>query len=206
MLDNVWKDMTGYLRYILGDIKCEVLLTTRVLTSEFRSSRGIHKIPFLNKEESWNLLREEVFGEDLCPGELEKAGKMIAEECDGLPLTIITVASLLSKADEKTQEYWNDVANEKNSVFEDAYHKILKVLYPSYKHLDLEYRACFLYMAAFRRKYETPISKLFMLCTVEGLLPSNKWNLIRDFISEYLGELDSEMLSFGAAGRHEYWG
>ncbi|KAL8551275.1 hypothetical protein ACS0TY_000379 [Phlomoides rotata] len=196
VLDNAWEDNVRHLKNILGHIKCEVLLTTRRrrVTAQFWGSRGIQTIPFLNKEESWNLLRERVFGEELCPRELEIAGKMIAEDCDGLPLTIVTVASILSKADEKTPEYWNEVAMKKNSVFEDAYHKISKVLYPSYKNLDLAYKTGFLYMAAFRPKYEIPISKLFMLCAVEGLLHSDEWNLIRDFIAFYLGMLADESL------------
>ncbi|KAL8544013.1 hypothetical protein ACS0TY_004531 [Phlomoides rotata] len=109
--------------------------------------------------------------ETLWPRELEKPGKLIAENCDGLPLTIVTVASLLSKAEEKIPEYWNEVANEKNSVFELAYLEISEVLYPSYKKLDLVFRACFLYMAAFRVKYEIPISKLYMLYRAEGIIP-----------------------------------
>ncbi|KAL8543167.1 hypothetical protein ACS0TY_003898 [Phlomoides rotata] len=107
----------------------------------------------------------------LWPRELEKPGELIAENCDGLPLTIVTVASHLSKAEEKTPEYWNEVANEKNSVFELAYLEISEVLYPSYKKLDLAFKACFLYMAAFRVKYEIPISKLYMLYSAEGIIP-----------------------------------
>ncbi|KAL8543146.1 hypothetical protein ACS0TY_003877 [Phlomoides rotata] len=160
-----------------GGIKCEVLFTTRQWSAPFTyfhkldEYNNIHEMSLLNTEESWSLLRERVFGEELWPRELEKPGKLIAENCDGLPLTIVTVASHLSKAEEKTPEYWNEVANEKNSVFELAYLEISEVLYPSYKKLDLAFRACFLYMAAFRVKYEIPISKLYMLYSAEGIIP-----------------------------------
>ncbi|KAL8498811.1 hypothetical protein ACS0TY_021952 [Phlomoides rotata] len=61
----------------------------------------IHQVPLLNEEESWSLLRERAFGEKkLWPRELEKPGKLIADKCDGLPLMIVVVADLLSKADE----------------------------------------------------------------------------------------------------------
>ncbi|KAL8529958.1 hypothetical protein ACS0TY_007142 [Phlomoides rotata] len=81
----------------------------------------------LDKEESWDLLREKVFAGSSCPPNLEKDGKKIAEKCDdGLPLTILTVADLLSKAEESI---WIKVAAQrKHQLFMDAYDQISKML------------------------------------------------------------------------------
>ncbi|XP_042003677.1 putative late blight resistance protein homolog R1A-3 [Salvia splendens] len=63
----------------------------------------------MDKDESWDLLREKVFAMMVpCSFQLEEAGRKIAEKCDGLPLTIIKVAHLLSGS-EKTVEYWNEM-------------------------------------------------------------------------------------------------
>lgn len=115
VLDDVWDpevlDQFAGVFPWQGD-KSQVLVTTRlqeVAEVAFHDCR--HEIRFLDKKESWDLVRWKVFGdqEQSCPSEMEKAGKKIAENCEGLPLTIVKVASILSKA-EKTTEYWNSVA------------------------------------------------------------------------------------------------
>ncbi|KAI3464106.1 hypothetical protein Pfo_020769 [Paulownia fortunei] len=159
VLDDVWK-------------RIRVLLTTRLqeVASAAASLYCDYKLRFLNKEESWYLLREKVFGEESCPPQLEKAGKKIADNCEGLPLTIVTVAELLSKA-EKTPEYWNKVAEKENSVFMDAVHdQMSKVLLPSYNYLPQHLKSCFLYLGVFPLNDETPLSKLIKLWSAEGFL------------------------------------
>ncbi|EYU34507.1 hypothetical protein MIMGU_mgv1a004969mg [Erythranthe guttata] len=103
-----------------------------------------------------------------CPNELEKAGKKIAENCEGLPLTIVKVAQILSESD-KTAEYWNEVgADKRHSVYVDAYDRMYKVLYPSYDYLSQELKPIFLYMGVFPQNYEIPRSKLAKIWDVEG--------------------------------------
>ncbi|KAL0441087.1 UNVERIFIED_CONTAM: putative disease resistance protein [Sesamum radiatum] len=77
-----------------------VMLTTRlrnVALYAAGSTRNIHYIRFLNKDESWELLRDIVFAGKSCSYELEKIGKEIAENCQGLPLTIVVIGFLKPK-------------------------------------------------------------------------------------------------------------
>ncbi|KAL7153582.1 hypothetical protein ABFS83_04G179100 [Erythranthe nasuta] len=147
-----------------------VMVTTRlVLVGRTLSFSGCYRIPFLNKKESWDLLRAKVFGEqELFSYEVEQAGKKIAENCEGLPLTIVTVGELLFESD-KTTEYWNEVAaNKQHSVYVDAYDRMFEVLYPSYDYLDQHLKPCFLYVAVFPQNYEFPCSQLVNLWVAEG--------------------------------------
>ncbi|KAL7115298.1 hypothetical protein ACP275_04G175800 [Erythranthe tilingii] len=175
VLDDVWdKDVhNSLIMYFPDDNRgSRILITTRLREVAHTPNTDVDcEVRFLNKKESWDLLREKVFGEqESLPYELEKAGKKIAEKCEGLPLTIITVAKILSKSD-KTTEYWNKVAAEKqNSVFMDAYEKMSKVLHPSYEYLPQYLKACFLYMGVFPQNYEIPYSKLVNLWSAEGFL------------------------------------
>ncbi|KAI3464145.1 hypothetical protein Pfo_020808 [Paulownia fortunei] len=185
---QVWKDLKELFEY--SNNGSRVLLTTRL--KEVANYAGTYKqyeMRLLNKEESWCLLRERVFAEELCPPELVKAGKKIAENCEGLPLTIVTVADLLSKA-EKTPEYWNKVAEKENSVFMEANDQMLKVLLPSYNYLPQHLKACFLYMGVFPENSEIPHSKLIKLWSAEGFLEPN----LEDFALECLGKLVSGSL------------
>ncbi|KAL7114384.1 hypothetical protein ACP275_04G118200 [Erythranthe tilingii] len=181
VLDDVWNEkLWSYLVDSFPRIK--VFVTTRV--KEIMDSCPFYDIAlinirFLDKKESWDLLRKKVFGnESKCSYELEEAGKKIAERCEGLPLTIVTVAEILSRSDDKkTAKYWNKIAaNVRHSVFVDAYDQMHKVLYPSYEYLNQELKACFLYMGVFPQTYEIPSSKLKEMWVVEGLCPGNEFD------------------------------
>ncbi|EYU17703.1 hypothetical protein MIMGU_mgv1a001093mg [Erythranthe guttata] len=177
VLDDVWEmDLCFVLLELFPDDKyrSRVLVTTRMEeVANCAKPLNIFNIFFLDKKESWDLLREKVFGEEEpCSYGLEKAGKKIAENCEGLPLTIITVANILSKVD-KTIEYWNEVADDKqNSVYKDAYEQMSKVLYPSYDYLDQHLKACFLYIGAFPQNYLLDLLQLANLWSAEGFLNS----------------------------------
>ncbi|XP_012853794.1 PREDICTED: putative late blight resistance protein homolog R1A-10 [Erythranthe guttata] len=172
VLDDVWnRELISELRELFPEDNngSRVLLTTRLQQiAEWKK----YNVPFLNKKESWDLLRQKVFGEESCSFGLEKAGKKIAENCEGLPLTIITVADILSKA-EKTTEYWNKVADDKqDSVYKDAYAQISTILYPSYDYLDQHLKACFLYLGAFPQNHMISLYDMINLWSVEGFRDS----------------------------------
>ncbi|EYU23535.1 hypothetical protein MIMGU_mgv1a024600mg [Erythranthe guttata] len=167
MLDDVWHpEIWDDLLSVFPDDNngSRVLLTTRLL--DIASSNWC-EIRFLDKKESWDLLRHKVFGEMTCPHELEKPGKKIAENCEGLPLTIVTVAGILSKA-ERTTEYWNKVAEKQTSVFTEAYDQMFEVLYPSYNYLPQHLKASFLYVGVFPQNCEIRSSTLTNLWSAEG--------------------------------------
>ncbi|PIM99451.1 Apoptotic ATPase [Handroanthus impetiginosus] len=166
VLDDVWnREVAEYIRELLRGV---VLLTTRL--REVAQCTFLRTMRFMNKEESWDLLCEKVFGEGhLCPLRLEKYGKKIAENCEGLPLTIITVASILCK-EEKTVEYWKKVARKENSVFTDAYDQMWEVLIKSYNYLPQRLKPFFLYIGVFPESCEIPVSTLTKLWHAEGFL------------------------------------
>ncbi|XP_012829209.1 PREDICTED: putative late blight resistance protein homolog R1A-10 [Erythranthe guttata] len=187
VLDDVWdRELCLELLELFPEDnnKSRVLLTTRLSEVALCShSLNTFKIPFLDKKESWELLREKMFGERPCPRELEKAGKKIAENCEGLPLTIVTVANILSRAD-KTSEHWNKVANDKqNSTYKDAYDQMSNVLYPSYDYLPQPLKTCFLYVGAFPQNHMVDPYQLANLCSAEGFLNSKPIEL--DFSFTY---------------------
>ncbi|KAL7153183.1 hypothetical protein ABFS83_04G149000 [Erythranthe nasuta] len=188
VLDDVWNmqvwDDLGRL-FHANKNRCRILLTTRV--ENICSGSDIYSIRLLNKEESWDLLREKMFDEEspwprfrfspqasetlgpaLCPSQLEKAGKKIAENCEGLPLLIVTVADISFKVD-KTKEYWKKTAEKDSSVFMDANDEIMsKVIFLSYEYLPQNLKSWFLYMEVFPQNYEIPDTKLENLFNAEG--------------------------------------
>ncbi|KAI3467290.1 hypothetical protein Pfo_023953 [Paulownia fortunei] len=124
------------------------------------------------------------------PSALEKFGKMIAQNCQGLPLAIVTVGCHLAKA-EKTPKYWENVAGSGNSVIADTEEaKVMsKKLSLSYKRLPQHLKACFLYMGIFPKNHEIPASKLVKLWTAGGFLEPVEFKTLEDVAVECLREL-----------------
>lgn len=108
-------------------------------------------------------------------------GKKIAENCEGFPLMVVTIASHLSKA-EKTPEYWEDIAKKGNSVFRDAYDEISEVLFPSYNYLPQHLKMHFLCLRVFPQDYEIPTSKLINMLIVEGFLEPYKSQTLEEYV------------------------
>ncbi|KAK4419863.1 putative late blight resistance proteinR1A-10 [Sesamum alatum] len=177
--------------------KSRIMLTTRLHEVASHASSGrkyLHKMQFLNDEESWHLLREKVFAkEHSCPRQLEEPGREIAKKCEGLPLTIIAIAKHLSEA-EKTPEYWKKVAEKEHSHIIGADEEVSKVLSPSYKYLSHHLKACFLYLGVYPPDYEIPASKLTNLWCAEGFLEPYLTRTLEDFSMECLEQLASRSI------------
>ncbi|KAH6806748.1 hypothetical protein C2S51_031579 [Perilla frutescens var. frutescens] len=202
VLDDVWE--TEVWEYLIScfpnsdDGRSRILITTRLREVADHTTitcySNIKTVPLLNKEESWDLFREKVFGEEWCPPKLEDAGKKIVKNCDGLPLTIIKVAELLSER-EITVEYWNEVAADtENSVFMAVYDEISDVLFPSYEYLPQRLKPCFLYMGVFPRDEEIPRSKLINMWIAEGFLVLDREETLEKRGTKCLVELVSNSL------------
>ncbi|XP_059310230.1 putative late blight resistance protein homolog R1A-10 [Lycium ferocissimum] len=127
-----------------------IIITTRLLEVADSASNGCppHHVPFLNSESSWNLLSDKVFGKEDCPPQLEEIGKQIAQQCQGLPLSAVVVAGLLSKIP-KTYDDWKKAAENVISHVGSTSEQCLAILALSYNYLPCSLKACFLYMGLF---------------------------------------------------------
>ncbi|KAI3454414.1 hypothetical protein Pfo_011077 [Paulownia fortunei] len=120
VLDDVWNTQVwNELKQFFPDDSngSRIILTTRLVDIH----RNFLLIRFLDDDESWNLLHEMIFtAEESCHPQLEKIGKKIAKNCEGLPLAIVAVGNLLCKA-EKTVEYWTKACFLYMGVFPQNY-------------------------------------------------------------------------------------
>ncbi|KAH9688153.1 putative disease resistance protein [Citrus sinensis] len=96
VLDNIWENLNlGNVGIPLGD-GCKVLLTTRNLNvlSVMMDCRTNFAVGVLEKEEAWSLFKK-MAGDYVEGSELEEVARNVAEECAGLPVSIVTVARAL---------------------------------------------------------------------------------------------------------------
>jgi hypothetical protein len=107
----------------------------------------------LNGQDSRKLFFARIFGsEDACPSELEEVSSQILRKCGGLPLAIITIASLLASQATKLKEYWGYVQNSMGSIVgaDRRLEAMRQILNLSYKDLPPHLKTCFLYLGAYR--------------------------------------------------------
>ncbi|XP_006363500.1 putative late blight resistance protein homolog R1A-10 [Solanum tuberosum] len=174
VVDDIWsKDVWDSIRGIFPDCnnRSRVLLTTRETeVAIYATTSSPHKMNLLDLDNSWKLLRDQVFGlEHDHPPELGEIGKEIAEKCQGLPFTISVISGHLSKVD-RTLESWKDVARTLSEVLASHPDKCLGVLGLSYHHLPIHLKPCFLSMACFPEDFQVDTRRLIQLWIAEGFI------------------------------------
>ena len=98
----------------------------------------IHNMKHLSDQASRKLFFDRIFGsEDACPTELKKASCEILKKCGGLPLAIITMASMLACQTTRLEGQWDYILNSlaTKSTTSSNYEEMMNVLDLSYKNL-----------------------------------------------------------------------
>ncbi|PHU08010.1 hypothetical protein BC332_24499 [Capsicum chinense] len=109
----------------------------------------------------------ELFSSEVLPYEFEAIGKQIADECHGLPLTIVVVAGLLKS--KRATEDWESVVKDVKSFFtNDPDERCSRVLGLSYNHLTSDLKTCLLHFGIFPEDSEIPVKKLLRSWMAEG--------------------------------------
>ncbi|XP_070033160.1 putative late blight resistance protein homolog R1A-3 isoform X2 [Nicotiana tomentosiformis] len=179
VLDDIWKNEAWddvRLCFPSENKGSRILLTTRNI--EVACSAGTEnlslRLDFMNPDESWNLFKSIIPANEALPSEFETVGKQIVEKCQGLPLTTVVVAGLLSKC-KRTIEVWKNVAKDvKSFVKNDRDKQCQHVLGLSYNHLTSDLKPCLLYFGIFPEDSEISVKRLVRLWTAEGFLKSEE--------------------------------
>ncbi|GER52646.1 disease resistance protein RGH3 [Striga asiatica] len=169
---DAWEEVKRFFPISNDNEGSRVLITTR--SSEVAlelDGQDYFQMPFLKVDESWNLLRRCVFGEQGCPPpELEEIGKNIATNCRGLPLSIVVIGGLLAKS-EKTWENWQRVLENVSSIVNlENDECCLRILKLSYNQLPVHLKPCFLYMGMYPEDHKIEVSILMDLWVNEGFV------------------------------------
>ncbi|EPS67376.1 hypothetical protein M569_07400, partial [Genlisea aurea] len=174
VMDDMWEvSAWESLKLYLPDNQngSRVIVTTRNKDVAESCGESSCALSLLDHNTSWDLLRQNVFGEGCsCPDKLNEIGKTIAEGCGGLPLSLATISGILSKSD-MTPDYWNHVArNVKGIVSSTEDEHCLKVLSLSYHFLPIHLKPCFLYLRKFREDQKIEAKFLIRKWIIEGFV------------------------------------
>ncbi|KAM3321106.1 hypothetical protein P3S67_008308 [Capsicum chacoense] len=175
VLDDIWScevwDGVRRCFPIEDNAGSRILLTTR--NDEVACYAGVEnfslRMSFMDQDESWSLFKSAAFSSEALPYEFETVGKQIADECHGLPLTIVVVAGLLKS--KRTIEDWKTVAKDvKSFVTNDPDERCSRVLGLSYDHLTSDLKTCLLHFGIFPEDSDIPVKNLMRSWMAEGFL------------------------------------
>ncbi|XP_039777663.1 disease resistance protein Pik-2-like isoform X2 [Panicum virgatum] len=167
-----------------NDVGYTIVTTTRI-SDVAEQAGGAYKLKPLSSNNSRKLFFRRIFGNEnkdnndeieKCPDdELAEVSERILKKCVGVPLAIITMASLLAcKARNKLE--WYEVYNSigtgmKNNMDVQNMRKILSF---SYYELPCHLRTCLLYFSMFPEDFEIDKDRLIRMWIAEGFIQYEK--------------------------------
>ncbi|PWA67891.1 NB-ARC, P-loop containing nucleoside triphosphate hydrolase [Artemisia annua] len=169
VLDDVWiersqrKKWTTLSKSLSVGAKGSIVVIT---TRSMETSVMMAKVPelqlelgILSEESSWLLFWKLAFPQgNIVPDELELIGKMIVEKCNGLPLVVESLGSLISKS---RLNAWEQVLH--SNMCEVDKNEILHALMLSYDFLLPHVKRCFAYCCLFPKGYVLRKDSLILL-------------------------------------------
>jgi len=145
----------------------------------------------LSRRDSENLFLKRIFrAEDKFPVQLEGIKNQILETCDGLPLAIVTLASLLATKP-RTKEEWERTLNSISYMHEkdSGLDKMYTILSLSYNDLPHHMRNCLLHLSTFPEDHEIYKDILVWRWIAEGFITEKQGFTLEQVAESYFYEL-----------------
>jgi hypothetical protein len=145
----------------------------------------LYRMKPLNDHDSRRLLFSRTFSPNRdCPSKLKEVSAEILKKCGGLPLAIITVASLLTNLPTSEKEDWEKI---KDSL--DSEYGMRQILSLSYKNFPHQLKTCFLYLGIYPEDYIIERDDLVRRWVAEGLVSNSGKQYAEDLTKNYFNEL-----------------
>ncbi|CAL4898989.1 unnamed protein product [Urochloa decumbens] len=206
ILDDMWnRDCWPCfdLVFVKNECKSRIIITTRIEgVASLALDDHTVKISTLSEEESWTLFNKKAFSKlsnktSTCPEVLVPWAEKILVKCQGLPLAIVAIGSLLSYRDMEEQE-WRLFYNQLNWQLtnnRELYCWVSRVLEYSLSDLPSHLRNCFLYCALFPEDYQIRRRWIIRLWVAEGFVQDRGTETTLEEVAEdYLRELTQRSL------------
>ncbi|XP_062229697.1 disease resistance protein RPM1-like [Phragmites australis] len=203
VLDDVWdKDAWLFLNsaFVRNSFGGRVLMTTRRKdVSSLAAGNYIIELKTLKCAESWELFCKKAFPaskDNICPENLRSWAEKIVAKCQGLPLAIVTIGSILSYRELEEQE-WTFFYNQLSWQLANnpELNWISNVLNLSLNDLPSYLRSCFLYCSLYPEDYKIKRKAISKLWIAEGLVEERGDGTTMEEVAQcYLTELTQRSL------------
>ncbi|CAM0908388.1 unnamed protein product [Alopecurus aequalis] len=186
VIDDIWDDKLWEVIKLAfsksNNLGSRLITTTRIASVSrvccSSSDDSVYKMEPLSDDDSKRLFYKRIFPPEIgCPSELQEVSIEILKKCGGVPLAIITVASLLA-SDQRVKhvDEWNDLLGSiGRGLKEDpSVNEMLKILSFSYYDLPSHLKTCLLYLSMFPEDHEIKKDRLIWMWIAENFVQSKK--------------------------------
>ncbi|KAK8464393.1 hypothetical protein PHAVU_011G198300 [Phaseolus vulgaris] len=175
ILDDVWNERQSKWEdvqkpLLFGGQGSRILVTTRSENVAVSMRSEKHLLKVLGKDYSWDLFAKHAFqsSNPQPDPEFTEIGKKIVEKCNGLPLALKTMGSLLHSKSSFWE--WESIMKSEIWDFSENESDMLPALRLSYLHLPSHLKKCFAFCALFPKGYEFNKECLIQLWMAENFL------------------------------------
>ncbi|VAH11959.1 unnamed protein product [Triticum turgidum subsp. durum] len=184
VIDDIWDEKAWELIKCAFTDNClgsRVMTTTRIGSiSKVCCSSGddiIYQMKPLPDDESERLFYKRIFPQgSKCPDELEEVSRKILKKCGGVPLAIITIASILASNGQdqhiKPKYHWDNILGSigRGLAEGDSAKDMQRILSFSYYDLPSHLKTCLLYLSIFPEDFEIRRDRLIWMWIAEGFV------------------------------------
>ena len=155
----------------------------------------VYELRPLSEADSISLFYKRIFGsEDLCPINLKDVATEIIKKCGGLPLAIITMASLMTTKLDRREE-WVSVCNSIGLGLQNyRVEEMERILSLSYNDLPYHLKTCLLYLSMYPEDYKVDMFRLVRRWIAEGFVKFESGRSLVDEGKSYFNELINRSL------------
>lgn len=202
VIDDIWNTQAWKtIKCALLDNSCgsRILVTTRIATIAKTCCSPHHDTVYelrqLSEADSMSLFYKRIFGsEDSCPINLKDVATDIIKRCGGLPLAIITMASLLATKSGRREE-WLDVCSSIGLGLQNyKVEEMERILSLSYNDLPYHLKTCLLYLSMYPEDYKVDMFQLVRRWIAEGFVKVKSGRNLVDEGKCYFNELINRSL------------
>ncbi|KAE8771877.1 putative late blight resistance protein-R1A-6-like protein [Hordeum vulgare] len=128
--------------------------------------------------------------------ELKEVSAEFLKKCGGLPLAIITIASLLASCQSRSKDEWQSIRNSLRAKFASTptMIEVRSILNLSYMHLPLHLRPCLLYLGMYPEDHEIMMRDLVLQWVAEGFVSNSHGSDMEGVAKSYFNELINRSL------------
>ncbi|KAL6905839.1 hypothetical protein ACP4OV_003440 [Aristida adscensionis] len=199
IVDDLWSTSAWELvKSALPDnnLCSRIITTTRNASVATSCCSGLHdyiyNIQPLNEQDSQKLFFKRLFhSESSCPLHLKLISEAILSKCCGLPLAIITIASMLARRP-NTKEQWEQVHCSMSSAFSSE--GMNEILLLSYHDLPIHLKNCLLYLSMFPEDHYIDKERLIWRWIAEGFIAEVNGQTLDQTGENYFNDLTNRSL------------